>query len=139
MVSGRARVIVVVALIALVASASWLWIKDPALARVAILGGGALVLFLSEVVPPFAVTLALIAGIPLFLGSVHADYRLATALTWVADPVLALFFGGFALGVAATRHGIAEFVAERALAFSRHRRRRLLAVVIAATTREQDP
>lgn len=54
-------------------------------------------------------------------------------MRWAADPVLALFFGGFALGAAASRHGIDVHIAEPALVLSRHRRRRLLALVIAAT------
>lgn len=130
--SGR-RTLIVCGLLALLAAAALLGIHDPLLARVTLLGGGALVLWLSELVPPHATTLALIAGIPLALGATAPEYRLGSVLAWAADPVIALFFGGFALGVAASRHGLDEYLAERTLAFSRHRRRRLLALVMAVT------
>jgi sodium-dependent dicarboxylate transporter 2/3/5 len=67
------------------------------------------------------------------MGGRDPAYGFETVLGWAADPVIALFFGGFALAAAATRHGIDELVAERALELSRHRRRRLLALVMAAT------
>ncbi|HTK31264.1 MAG TPA: DASS family sodium-coupled anion symporter [Candidatus Saccharimonadaceae bacterium] len=128
----RRLLVAAAALIAVVAACSIL-IHDPIQARVAIVGGCALVLWLSEIVPPYVTTIALIAAIPLVLGVTHPAYRLGAVLGWAADPVLALFFGGFALGAAASSHGIDAFVAERALALSRHRRRRLLALVMIAT------
>lgn len=108
-------------------------IRDPILSRVVILGGSALVLWLSEAVPAHVTTLALVAVIPLALGGVDPAYRIGSVLGWAADPVLALFFGGFALGAAASRHGLDAQIAERTLQFSRHERRRLLALVMAAT------
>lgn len=127
------RVLVAAGLTVLVAAVSLALIADPVLARVVMLGGCALVLWLSEAVPLHVTSLALMAAIPLVLGTRDPAYGLRPVLHWAADPVLALFFGGFALGVAATRHGLDVQIAERALAISRHGRRRLLALVIAAT------
>jgi sodium-dependent dicarboxylate transporter 2/3/5 len=113
--------------------AAWIGIPDPLLARVVILCGGALLLWLSEALPPWVPTLLLVAGIPLALGRVGPEYRLGSVMGWAADPVLALFFGGFALGAAASRHQIDAFVTDQVLALSCHRRRRLLVLVMAAT------
>jgi sodium-dependent dicarboxylate transporter 2/3/5 len=130
--SARRALVVAVAIAALSAVA-WVAIPDPVHRRVVALGGGALALWLSELVPPFVPTLALLAGVPLLLGDAGPEYRLGAVLGWVADPVLALFFGGFALGAAASRHGIDAWVAAAALALSGGSRRRLLALVMAAT------
>lgn len=65
-----------------------------------------LVLWLTEVFPPFVPTLILWASIPLVLSETDAKYSLPTVMNWAADPVLALFFGGFALGVAAEKQGL---------------------------------
>ena len=129
----RRLVIVLALLLALTVVVARAATDSPILPRVVILGGGALILWLSEIVPPYVPTLALLAGIPLLLGGEHPEYRIGAVLRWAADPVLALFFGGFALGAAATRHGIDERVAGLAVALSRHRRRRLLALVMVAT------
>lgn len=127
------RSLVTILLLSLIVVGGLAAIDDPILCRVTILGGCALVLWLRETVPPYVTTIALVGGIPLLLGATQPAYRLGPVMGWAADPVLALFFGGFALGAAASRHGIDVQIAERALALSRHRRRRLLALVIAAT------
>lgn len=127
------RVLVTIVLLISVVVGGLAGIRDPILSRVAVLGACALVLWLSEIVPPYVTTLALLAAIPLVLGTGHPAYRIGAVLGWAADPVLALFFGGFTLSVAASRHGLDVHIAERALAFSSHRRRRLLALVMAAT------
>jgi sodium-dependent dicarboxylate transporter 2/3/5 len=114
-------------------AACLLGIRDPVLARAATLGGAAIILWLSGAVPTYATTFGLIAGIPLLLGPAHPEFGVRRVLSWAADPVMALFFGGFVLGIAASRYGIDKFMAERALALSRHRRRRLLAFAMAAT------
>lgn len=121
-----------VALLALIAIASF-GIPDPVFRRVAILGGSAFILWLSEVVPAWVPTLLLMALVPVLLGSAGPEYRLSEVLKWAADPVLALFFGGFALSAAAGRHGIDAYVTSTALAFSGQRRLRLLGLVMAAT------
>ncbi len=89
-------------------------------ARASALAGAAIILWLSEVIPPYVTSLTLIAAIPLLLGSMRPQFGIGPVLTWAANPVMALFFGGFVLNVAASRHGIDEFVAERALGRARH-------------------
>lgn len=108
-------------------------IQDPVLRRAAILGGATMILWLTEAVPPFVPTLALAAAIPVFLGSYGPEFGLRPVLTWAADPILALFFAGFTIGIAASRHGLDVFLTERALALARFRRRRLLAIVMGIT------
>lgn len=121
-----------VALLLLIAGA-WLGVPDPVHRHVIVLGGGAFLLWLSEIVPPWVPTLLLVALVPLSLGGAGPEYRLAAVMQWAADPVLALFFGGFALSAAAGRHGIDAYVTNQALALSHHRRLRLLGLVMAAT------
>lgn len=71
-----------------------------------------LVLWLSDVLPPFAPTLILLAVAPLVLRELPALRALRVVLGWAADPVLALFFGGFVIGAAARRHGIDARIAQ---------------------------
>jgi len=103
------------------------------MARAAILFGVTVTLWLTEVMPPFAASLALIAATPLVLGPLVPDFGIGAVLRITADPVMALFFGGFCLAAAASRHGIDEYLAEWTLTLSQHRRRRLLALVMAFT------
>lgn len=117
-------VTVVVGVVALV------FVPDPTQARAAAIAGVCVVLWLSEVVPPFVPTLFLLVATPLMLG---AEVGLGTVLGWSADPVLALFLGGFALSAAAHRHGVDVRVTRRIVTLSRHRRRLLLALVIGGT------
>ena len=118
---------------AAIAAAALLGIPDPLQARVAMVAGAALVLWLSEIVPPYVPTLALLAAAPPLLAKADDAYSLANLMRWTADPVLALFFGGFVLGAAASRHGIDQWAAQRILTWSRQSRRRLLLLVLGAT------
>jgi sodium-dependent dicarboxylate transporter 2/3/5 len=120
------------ALIAL-AAAALILVPDPVHARAAALGAVCLLLWLVELVPPFVPTLLLLVGTPLLLGPLGAEYGLSAVLTWSADPVLALFLGGFALGAAAHRHGVDAAVARHIVSLSRHRRRAMVALVLAGT------
>jgi sodium-dependent dicarboxylate transporter 2/3/5 len=61
------------------------------------------------------------------------EFRLVNVLGWAADPVLALFLGGFALSVAASRYGIDDQIARIAVKLSNGRRLRLLVLVASAT------
>src|SRR5688500_20211964 len=94
-------------------------IHDALHARAAILGVICVALWLTEIVPPFVPTLLLLVATPLVLGSFGAQYELSSVITWAADPVLALFFGGFALGAAAHRHGIDAGVARLIVVLSK--------------------
>lgn len=112
---------------------SWLWVKDPVIARALAIAGTCLVLWLTEVVPPYVPTLLLWAMTPLLLSGYGEQFHLARVLGWSANPVLALFLGGFALSVAASRHGIDKLIARFAVRLSGGHRLGLLALVIAAT------
>jgi solute carrier family 13 (sodium-dependent dicarboxylate transporter), member 2/3/5 len=112
---------------------SWLWIKDPVFARVLAIAGICLVLWLTEVVPPYVPTLLLWAMTPLLLSGYGEQFHLTRVLAWSANPVLALFLGGFALSVAASRHGIDNLIARSAVRLSGGHRLGLVALVIAAT------
>ena len=114
----------------LVGVAAWVFVPEPTQARAAAIAGVCLVLWLTEAVPPFVPTLVLLVATPLLLGG---EFGLAAVLRWSADPVLALFFGGFALSVAAHRHGVDVLVTRRIVSLSRHRRRTLLALVVGGT------
>ncbi|MBF5045699.1 sodium:sulfate symporter [Aggregicoccus sp. 17bor-14] len=103
-------------------------LADPEQARAALVVGCVLLLWLSESVPAFVPTLLLLVATPLLLGGYGPEYRLPALLREAADPVLALFFGGFALSVAASRHGIDAFLAQRVVRLARGRRAALLAL-----------
>ena len=80
-----------------------------------IIAGTCLVLWLSEIVPPFVPTFLLWTLAPLMLGSLDKKFGLPNVLSWAIDPVLALFFGGFVLGVATERYGFDKRLANLAL------------------------
>ena len=127
------RLLSVIGVIAAIAVTAWICIPNPISRRAAIIGGATIVLWLSETVPPYVPTLALVAAVPLWLGPLDPAYGLGPVMGWAADPVLAMFFGGFALGAAAARHGVDAYVAGRAVALSRRRRHGLLALVMLTT------
>lgn len=102
-------------------------------ARAAIIGGVCLALWLSEWVPVWVPTLVLWAAAPLLLGAFGGEFAPLSVLAWSADPVLALFFGGFALAAAAGRHGTDRWVAAAALRFSRGSAMRTIALAALAT------
>lgn len=102
-------------------------------ARALAIAGFCLVLWLTEVVPPYVPTLLLWAITPLLLSGYGEQFQLTRVLGWSANPVLALFLGGFALSVAARRHGIDNLIARLAVRLSRGHRLSLMALVIIAT------
>jgi sodium-dependent dicarboxylate transporter 2/3/5 len=109
------------------------WDGPPLMARAALIAGLCLVLWLGEVLPPFVPTLVLWALTPLLLAPLNGAFQPGRVLGWSAEPVLALFLGGFALGAAAGRHGLDAWVARLALRLARGRRLRLLALTAGAT------
>jgi sodium-dependent dicarboxylate transporter 2/3/5 len=129
--TGRWRVAII--LVAVLVTSSWLGIKDPVFARAIAIAGVCLVLWLTEVVPPYVPTLLLWAMTPLLLSGYGEQFRIARVLGWSANPVLALFLGGFALSVAASRHGIDNLIARSAVRLSRGHRLALVALVMATT------
>jgi sodium-dependent dicarboxylate transporter 2/3/5 len=126
-------VIVALATWAALALLAFLGIEDPVRSSALAIAAGAIVLWLSEIVPPFVPTLLLWGAIPLALGNRGAGFGFADVLDWGTEPVLALFLGGFAFSVAAGRHGIDVMMAERALGLARFRRRALLALAMGTT------
>lgn len=113
--------------------ASLVWIKDPLLQRAIIVAGIYLILSLTEVVPLYVPTLVLWALTPLLLLGFGDEFRLPSVLAWSANPVLALFLGGFALSVAASRYGIDRLIARLAVHLSRGSKLLLLVLTMVAT------
>ncbi|MFL5383615.1 MAG: SLC13 family permease [Longimicrobiaceae bacterium] len=101
--------------------------------RAAIIGGLCVALWLSEWVPVWVPTLVLWGATPLLLGSFGEAFQPLRVLAWSADPVLALFFGGFALAAAASRHGADRSVAAAALRLSHGDAMRTIALAALAT------
>jgi len=101
-------------------------VPDPQAARALALSFVYLVLALTELVPPFVPTMFLLAATPIALGPLSKNYQLPTVLTWAADPVIALFAGGFALGLAAKRHGVDSAFASRLVLWGGGSQRRLV-------------
>jgi solute carrier family 13 (sodium-dependent dicarboxylate transporter), member 2/3/5 len=106
-----------------------LFIKDPLLKRTSIIASVCLILWLSEAVPPYVPTLLLWSLAPIMLQPLADEYRLGNVLKWSADPVLALFLGGFTLGVAANRYGLDKQLIEMALKLSKGDRLALLSLI----------
>ena len=103
------------ALLVAVAIVPLLVFDSPVTSRLLAVAGVCLVLWLLELVPAFVPTLLLWALIPATLYSVDSQYSVANTLRWAADPVLGLFFGGFALGIAAEKHGVSHWLARWAI------------------------
>lgn len=101
--------------------------------RAAAIAGICLVLWLTGQVPVWAPTLILWAATAVLLGSGDSRFSLLAILRWSADPVLALFLGGFALAAAAQRHGVDRTVATIALKRAGKSATRLIAAAALAT------
>ena len=112
---------------------SFAFYENPLQARATLVAGICLVLWLSEIVPAFVPTLILWTLTVVLLGSIDRKFDLQEVLTWAANPVLVLFFGGFVFGVAASRFGIDTLIARLAVRFSRGSRLLLLVLTVAAT------
>lgn len=131
---ARVRVVKQSLLLALIAAPFFCAAFDASLqARALVLAAAYLVLALGELVAPFVPTLFLLTGVPILLGPIAPQFQLSEVLGWMADPVLILFAGGFALGDAAHRHRLDATFAALLLRASGHSRRRLVGVVLLAT------
>lgn len=120
--------------LAAVVAAALLFVPDPLRARAALIAGACLVLWLTEAIPLYATTIVLWAGVALLLGPLDPKaFSLGRVLAWAAQPVMALFFGGFALSVAGSKYGIDAWIAGGMLRASRGRRALLLLAVMAGT------
>lgn len=114
-------------------SASVIWIEQPIFKRALIVAGICLTLWLTEVVPAYVPTFVLWALTPLLLHGFGDQFQLTRVLGWSANPVLALFLGGFALSVAASRYGIDSLIAQLAVRLSGGSKLLLLALTATAT------
>ena len=117
----------------LAATTAWLTISEPMAARAAAIAVMCLTLWLTEIVPPFAPTLLLVAAVPVLLTPFGPEHRLGPVLGWLADPVLALFFSGFTIGAAVSRHGLDQVIAAHALIWSRGSATRLVLLTMLVT------
>lgn len=92
-----------------------------------------LLLWLTETVPPFVPSLLIWAAVPVLLGSYDQKFGPQSVFAWAADPVMALFFGGFALSVAAQKSGIAARLIDAALKWSGDSYQRFVLLTIFVT------
>lgn len=120
------RWIILATVTALAAALPQIFIENSSTAASTAIAGVCLVVWLSEMAPPFVPTLLLWTLVPAILGRGDTAYSLGHVLAWAADPVLALFFGGFVLGVATERQGVDRMLARWALARSKNSFSRLL-------------
>jgi sodium-dependent dicarboxylate transporter 2/3/5 len=97
------------------AAACLIWLEPPVAARAAAVALFSLALWLGEAVRPWVPTLLLLGLIPPLLGPLDAGLGWGAVGGWLAEPVLALFLGGFAMGAAAARFGLDRLVAQAAL------------------------
>lgn len=81
-------------------------VDSPIQARVLAIALLCLAVWFLEIAPPFVPTFLLWALVPLLLLPFDPTYSISTVLSWSADPVMALFFGGFCLGVATSVYGV---------------------------------
>ena len=92
-----------------------------------------LLLWLTEWLPLYATTMGLIVAIAVFLGGSHLEFGLAQVLGWSANPILALFFGGFALSVAAQKYQLDSFICAALLRGSGNNQNRLVLNILLGT------
>lgn len=82
------------------------FVESPLYARVIAIAAVCLFVWISQLAPPIVPTLLLWTLVPLAIAPIDPRFSLQTVLTWAVDPVMALFFGGFTLGVAAEVYGL---------------------------------
>ena len=117
-----------------IAIGATLGIADPKLSRATIVAGVVLVLWLTELLPLYATTMLLWVGCVLLLAPLDpASFALPRVLSTAASPVMALFFGGFALSVAGSKYGIDGFIAGWMMLVSGGSRAGLLLTIMVGT------
>jgi solute carrier family 13 (sodium-dependent dicarboxylate transporter), member 2/3/5 len=94
---------------------AFLYIHNPVICRAAVIAIFCLSLWLTELIPLYATTLLLVVAISFFLAPLDPKFSFAQVLSWAAQPVLALFFGGFVMGVAMKRYALDNFIAHQIL------------------------
>lgn len=132
--AGAHRRLLVALIVAVGGAAALLTLVDNAeTARASAVAWFCLVLWLSEAVAVFVPTLLLALLVPVALGHLGPEYSLRSVMSWGAEPVIALFFGGFALGTAASVHGIDRMLARAATRIAGRRADALVAVLLGTT------
>ena len=127
-------VVIAAIFIACVVVGCYFAFPEPLLFRAAVIAGICLVLWLTEIVPLYATTLLLWVGVVVFLGPIKpGDFSVSGVLSSVANPVMALFFGGFALSAAGSKYGIDAYLAGWMVRASRGRRLGLLCALMGGT------
>ena len=110
-----------------------LFIESAMYARIVSIAGLCLLLWISEIVPPFVPTLMLWTLVPLVLAPIDGRFALTNVLSWAVDPVMALFFGGFVLGVATDRNGLGQRLIQFSLRSSGRSFKKFLLFIILIT------
>jgi sodium-dependent dicarboxylate transporter 2/3/5 len=127
------RWILIILALLFVLIAPFLFIDSQIYARVTMIAGVCLILWLSEIVPSFVPTFLLLTLIPLLLAPIDAKYNLSNTLTWAVDPVLALFLGGFAIGAATEKYELDKYLARTSLKTAGNSFPKFLLLVISLT------
>ena len=109
------------------------FVESPLHARVVAIAAVCLFVWISQLAPPIVPTLLLWTLVPLALSPIDPRFSLETVLTWAVDPVMALFFGGFTLGVAAEVYGLDKRLAAFALRFAGRSFSLLLLLIVCIT------
>ena len=130
---SRRTVLIVLILMAAVSGFSLTFYDNPLQARATLIAGICLILWLSEIVPAYVPTFVLWALTAVLLAPVSGKYAFGEVLKWAANPILILFFGGFAFGVAASRYKLDILLAKLAVRFSRKNRLFLIILTVGAT------
>lgn len=87
-------------------------VADVIVGRASGIAAACLVLWLTEAIPLFATTIVLWVATIALLGPLNpAAFSTTPVLATAANPVMGLFFGGFALSVAGAKYGIAAHMA----------------------------
>lgn len=126
-------VAVVLVLIFAVSIFSLTFFDNALQARATLIAGICLILWLSEIVPAYVPTFVLWALTAILLAPLSKNYAFGEVLKWAANPVLILFFGGFAFGVAASRYKLDILLAKLAVRFSLQNRLLLIILTVGAT------
>ena len=106
------RILLIAASALLLAVFPFLFIDSKVSAGVLAIAFVCLFFWLFELTPSFVPTLLLWCLVPTVLSPFDSRFAINEVLHWAADPVLALFFGGFTLGVASHKHGLDRSLAD---------------------------
>ena len=109
------------------------FVESPLHARVVAIAAVCLFVWISQLAPPIVPTLLLWTLVPLAISPIDPRFSLESVLTWAVDPVMALFFGGFTLGVAAEVYGLDKRLAAFALRFAGRSFSLLLLLIVCIT------